>query len=90
MQPLSPFEFIAGCFISLYFLYQNKFTADFFVLSFNNWALMLILASICTAYAFGFRESDEKLSPYTVMLTTNLEPVYGIILAYFIIGGKKK
>jgi hypothetical protein len=23
------------------------------------------------------------------MLTTNLEPVYGIILAYFIIGGKK-
>jgi drug/metabolite transporter (DMT)-like permease len=38
-------------FISLYFLYENKFTADFFVLSFNNWALMLILASICTAYA---------------------------------------
>jgi hypothetical protein len=39
---------------------------------------------------YGFRESDEKLSPYTVMLTTNLEPVYGIILAYFIIGGKEK
>jgi hypothetical protein len=38
--------------LSLYFLYENKFTADFFVLSFNNWALMLILASICTAYAF--------------------------------------
>jgi hypothetical protein len=51
---------------------------------------MLILASICTAYALRLRESDEKLSPYTVMLTTNLEPVYGIILAYFIIGGKKK
>jgi predicted membrane channel-forming protein YqfA (hemolysin III family) len=50
---------------------------------------MLILASICTACFYGFRESDEKLSPYTVMLTTNLEPVYGIILAYFIIGGKK-
>jgi drug/metabolite transporter (DMT)-like permease len=24
------------------------------------------------------------------MLTTNLEPVYGIVLAYFIIGGKEK
>jgi hypothetical protein len=24
----------------------------------------------------------EKLSPYIVMLTTNLEPVYGIVLAY--------
>ena len=32
----------------------------------------------------------QKLSPYTVMLTTNLEPVYGIVLAYFIIGGKEK
>jgi hypothetical protein len=55
------FRVYCGCFISLYFLYENKFTADFFVLSFN-WALMLILASICTAYAFGLRESDEKLS----------------------------
>ncbi len=24
------------------------------------------------------------------MLTTNLEPVYGIMLAYFILGGKEK
>jgi drug/metabolite transporter (DMT)-like permease len=90
MQPLSPMSLLRGVFYLSLFLYQNKFTADFFVLSFNNWALMLILASICTAYAYGFRESDEKLSPYTVMLTTNLEPVYGIILAYFIIGGKEK
>jgi hypothetical protein len=30
-----------------------------------------------------------KTESYTVMLTTNLEPVYGIILAYFIIGEKK-
>lgn len=52
---------------------------------------MLILASICTAYAFTASvKVMEKLSPYTVMLTTNLEPVYGIILAYFIIGGKEK
>jgi hypothetical protein len=32
---------------------QNKFSADFFILSFNNWMLILILASICTAYAFA-------------------------------------
>jgi drug/metabolite transporter (DMT)-like permease len=52
---------------------------------------MLILASICTAYAFTASvKVMKKLSPYTVMLTTNLEPVYGIILAYFIIGGKEK
>jgi hypothetical protein len=45
--------------------------------------LILILASICTAYAFTASVKDGKLSPYTVMLTTNLEPVYGIILPYF-------
>jgi drug/metabolite transporter (DMT)-like permease len=89
---ISFYEFIAGVFfISLYFLYQNKFSLDFFVLTFNNWLLILILASICTAYAFTASvKVMEKLSPYTVMLTTNLEPVYGIILAYFIIGGKEK
>jgi drug/metabolite transporter (DMT)-like permease len=32
----------------------------------------------------------KRLSPYTVMLTTNLEPVYGILLAYFIIGDDEK
>jgi drug/metabolite transporter (DMT)-like permease len=89
---ISFYEFIAGVFfISIYFLYQNKFSADFFVLTFNNWMLILILASICTAYAFTASvKVMEKLSPYTVMLTTNLEPVYGIVLAYFIIGGKEK
>jgi drug/metabolite transporter (DMT)-like permease len=61
------------------------------VLTFNNWALLLVLASICTAYAFTASvKVMRKLTPYTVMLTTNLEPVYGIILAYFIIGGKEK
>jgi drug/metabolite transporter (DMT)-like permease len=89
---ISFYEFVSGVFfISLYFLYENKFSPTFFVLSFNNWVLILILASICTAYAFTASvKVMEKLSPYTVMLTTNLEPVYGIVLAYFIIGGKEK
>ncbi len=86
------YEFLAGMFfISVWFLYQNKFSADFFVLNANDWLLLLVLSSICTAYAFTASvKVMEKLSPYTVMLTTNLEPVYGIVLAYFIIGGKEK
>ena len=89
---ISFYEFMAGVgFITIYFLFQQKFSFDFFVLSFNNWALILVLASVCTAYAFTASvKVMRKLSPYTVMLTTNLEPVYGIILAYFIIGGKEK
>ncbi len=86
------YEFLAGVvFISIYFIFENKFTADFFVLSTNDWILLLILSSICTAYAFTASvKVMQKLSPYTVMLTTSLEPVYGIILAYLILGGKEK
>ena len=86
------YEFGAGVFfITIYFLFQGKFTADFFDMSLNNWVLLLILASICTAYAFTASvKVMQRLTPYTVMLTTNLEPVYGIVLAYFILGGKEK
>ena len=86
------YEFGAGVFfISIYFLIQGKFNADFFVLTANNWILLFVLASVCTAYAFTASvKVMQKLTPYTVMLTTNLEPVYGIVLAYFILGGKEK
>lgn len=86
------YEFLAGVvFISIYFLFENKFNAEFFILTSNDWILLLILSSVCTAYAFTASvKVMQKLSPYTIMLTTSLEPVYGIILAYFIIGGKEK
>ena len=86
------YEFMAGVFfISIYFVFENKFNAEFFTLTSNDWILLLILASICTAYAFTASvKVMQKLSPYTIMLTTSLEPVYGIILAYFLLGGKEK
>jgi len=86
------YEFMAGVFfISIYFLFENKFNVEFFILTSNDWILLLILASVCTAYAFTASvKVMQKLSPYTIMLTTSLEPVYGIILAYFLLGGKEK
>jgi drug/metabolite transporter (DMT)-like permease len=86
------YEFLAGVFfITIYFLFQNKFNVEFFILTANDWLLLFILSSVCTAYAFTASvKVMRKLSPYTIMLTTSLEPVYGIILAFFIIGGKEK
>jgi drug/metabolite transporter (DMT)-like permease len=56
-----------------------------------DWIYLFILSSICTAYAFIASVKVMKyLSPYTVMLTINLEPVYAIILALFIFGDKEK
>jgi drug/metabolite transporter (DMT)-like permease len=89
---ISFYEFLAGfIFISIYFLFRGSFSAENFVMSAKNWILILVLASVCTAYAFTASvKVMRRLSPYTVMLTTNLEPVYGIVLAFFIIGGKEK
>ena len=56
-----------------------------------DWVYLFILSSICTAYAFIVSVKVMKyLSPYTVMLTINLEPIYAIILALFIFGDTEK
>jgi len=76
--------------ISIYLLFTDGFSYSFFILSANDWIYLLILASICTAYAFIASIHVMKwISPYTVMLTTNMEPVYGIILALLILGDKE-
>ena len=86
------YEFLGGfVLVSLYLIFENKFDSSFFDLSMRDFLLILVLASVCSAYAFTASVNVmKKLSPYTVMLTTNLEPVYGIFLAYFIIGGNEK
>lgn len=80
---ISFYEFLSGViFISIYLLFKGDFDAGFFVLSQSDWTYILILASICTAYAFIASVYVMKyISPFTVILTYNLEPVYGIILA---------
>jgi drug/metabolite transporter (DMT)-like permease len=89
---ITVYEFFAGfLFVSIYLLFDGKFNAQFFEISGTDWLLILLLASICTAYAFTASvHVMKRLSPYTVMLTTNLEPVYGIVLAYFIVGEDEK
>ncbi|QNJ96627.1 DMT family transporter [Constantimarinum furrinae] len=85
---ISFYELLAGVgAITIYLAIAGKFDAAFFQLSSSDWIYILILASICTAYAFVASTYVMKwLSPYTVMLTINLEPVYGIILAMIILG----
>lgn len=73
--------------ISIYLAFSGSFTTSFFQLTSNDWLFLLLLASVCTAYAFIASVHVMKwISPYTVMLTTNMEPVYGILLALWILG----
>lgn len=89
---ISFYELTGGvlCF-SVYLLLTNSFSKEFFILQPSDWIYLLILSSICTAYAFIASVRVMKfISPYTVMLTINLEPVYGIILALLIFKDKEK
>jgi len=81
------YEIFSGWFI-LMVIYL--FTGQFFTLNeinYRDMALIILLASGFTA--FPMLESVKLMkyiSPFTLILTVNLEPVYGIILAFFIFG----
>lgn len=81
---ISVYEFISGVlFISLFMLFfGNGFSREFFVLSMSDFWYLFLLASVCTAYTFIAAVHVMRfISPYTVVLTYNLEPIYGIVLA---------
>ncbi|WP_438966443.1 DMT family transporter [Flavobacterium sp.] len=80
---ISFYELSSGViFLSILFLFTGNFTAGFFQITYQDLLWLLLLASICTAYAFSASIKVMKfLSAFTVMLTINLEPIYGIILA---------
>lgn len=86
------YELLSGVvLIGIYLWFRGNFNTNFFMLSASDWIYLVILASVCTAYAFiAGVHVMRHLSPYTVMLTVNLEPVYGIIFAVFIFGEKEK
>jgi len=89
---ISLYQLIFGVlFITVYLLFTKGFSSSFFVISLSDWVYLIVLSSICTAYAFIASVKVMKyISPYTVMLTINLEPIYAIILALFIFGDKEK
>lgn len=90
---ISFYEFLSGViFISIFILFfEGGFSYDFFNLNDRDFIYLFILASICTAYAFIASVYVMKLiSPYTVVLTYNLEPIYGIIMAILLFPEKEK
>lgn len=89
---ISFYELSGGVlFLSVMLLFSDGFHAQFFHLSSSDFMYLMILSSVCTAYAFIASTAVMKfLTPYTVMLTINLEPIYGIILAVLIFKDKEK
>lgn len=86
------YEMIGGFIgLSIYLLVSDPYFLQTDVPTFSDWFYLLLLSLVCTAYAFV--ESVDLLkyiSPYTMTITVNLEPVYAIILALIIFGEKEK
>jgi drug/metabolite transporter (DMT)-like permease len=84
---ISVYEMFGGFLgLSILFAINGNLNADFLHVIPKDWPLLLVLAIFCTAFTFVLGVTIMKeLSPYTVVLAVNLEPVYSIILAYFIL-----
>lgn len=84
------YEMVGGwLLVSSILLFRGEVYDTFFI-STKDWVLLLILAIGFTAYPMIESTSLMKhISPFTLILTVNLEPVYGIILAYFIFGSSE-
>jgi drug/metabolite transporter (DMT)-like permease len=75
--------FIALCFILP--VYLQFFPATYFIPTSTDWLWLLILAGVCTVFAFNLSlQALKHISAFTTNLTYNFEPVYSIILAFII------
>ncbi|GAB2781014.1 DMT family transporter [Rhabdobacter roseus] len=57
----------------------------------QDWLWILVLAWVCTVYAYSMgTQLMKQFSAFMLNLTINLEPVYGIALAFLIFGEKER
>jgi drug/metabolite transporter (DMT)-like permease len=86
------YEMVGACVgVGLFIgLYEPLFLGQAFELAVpvgNDWIYILLLAVVCTVYAYSDAvELMKRISAFTVNLTINLEPVYGIIMALIVFG----
>lgn len=70
--------------------YLMKFPANYYLPTNWDWIWLLVLAWFCTVLSFDLQlHALKKISPFTANLTYNLEPVYGIVLAFIFFSENK-
>ena len=84
---ISFYELIGGLItLSILLIINNDFNFDLLDIQTSDLVWLLILGTICTAYAFVISVDVMKhLSPYSLMISINMEPIYGIVLAIIIL-----
>ncbi len=85
---------LGGGLIALSFLipfYLHQFPAGYYLPTTSDWLWLLVLAWLCTVLSFDLQlNALKKISAFTANLTYNLEPVYGIIMAFILFNENKE
>lgn len=81
-------EMLAGVLIiSCVLLIQQDYTVFTSLISVTDFSYLLILGTLCTAMVFVWMtEIMKHITPYSLIMAINLEPIYSIILALLIFG----
>lgn len=75
--------------VSVVMLFTGAFSAEL-VLSTSDWMYLLLLGIVCTAVAYVLAVAVmREVTAFGVALATNMEPIYGIIIAILIFGNKE-
>ncbi len=70
--------------------YLQYFPAEYYLPTASDWMWLLILAWFCTVLTFILALNALKtISPFTASIAYNLEPVYGILLAFIFFNENK-
>ena len=88
---ISFYEIIFGLLIISFIIISSKYElSKLHLINSSEWIYIFILGSLCTAYAFVASTYILKfITPYTMMMSLNLEPVYGILFSLIIFGEKE-
>lgn len=77
--------------LTIFLAFSGGFTSEFFQLNEQAVLGLLLLSLVCTVFPFLASVNLAKyISPYTIVLTVNLETVYGIIWAILFFNENKE
>lgn len=81
----------AAVLVAIYLAATGGWSAEEVFLSPSDWLWVILLATVATAFAYVISvDVMKELTPFTVALAINLEPVYSIVLALWIFGDEEK
>jgi len=88
---ISFYQLLTGALVmSFAMAFTLETPAILFELSWEDWLWLFLLSSVCTAYAtIASVVILEHITPFTMMISLNLEPIYAIVFSLLIFGEKE-